>query len=117
MTDTAKESGKSNLLSASDRGARIFVWTTWAIMLLIALTFVCKYGSNVPFRDDWGVMVRQLTGDSPVNAAWLWNQANEHRIPLAKAIFVGLAKITGCDFRSGMIMQVFLLGIMAFAMI
>ena len=87
-------------LGASDRdwGTPTFVWGGWALMLLATLMFVMRYGSNIPYGDEWW-MVPQLTGDKPVNASWLWEQHNEHRNPLPKLILVGLFRLTG-DFRA-----------------
>ena len=53
----------------------------WLALLVAALTFVDRYGSNVPSWDGWD-MVPTLTGHQPITAEWLWSQHNEHRVPL-----------------------------------
>ena len=86
-------------------GANWFVWGVWGAMLLAALAFVWKFGSNVPYWDEWGEMVPILTGEQPVNAAWLWSEHNGHRIPLPKLLLLAACKLTGSDFRVGMYAQ------------
>ena len=44
-------------------------------------------------------------------------QHNEHRIPLPKASSLVLSRLTHCDYRAGMVLNVISLGAMAFAMI
>src|ERR1700740_3081887 len=85
-------------------------------MLVAALAFVGKYGSNVPYWDEWN-MVPVLVGDQPVDAHWLWSEHNGHRIPLPRLLLLGLYKLTGSDFRAGMYFNVFALGALAFTMI
>jgi hypothetical protein len=38
--------------------AALFVWGVWLLMLLAALGFVWRYGSNVPYLDDWDIVPR-----------------------------------------------------------
>lgn len=94
----------------------LFVWATWALMLVAALAFVGTYGSNVPSWDGWD-MVPTMTGEQPITATWLWSQHNEHRVPVPRLILLGLCRLTGCDFRAGMYFGVLVLGALAFAMI
>ncbi len=101
---------------SSDRGAALFLWGTWAVMLVTALLFVRAYGSAVPYMDEWD-MVPYLTGNEPITLKYLWAQHNEHRIPLPKALLFLLARLTGGDSRGGMYLQVGLLAVLAFALI
>jgi hypothetical protein len=86
---------------AGDRGAALFVWGIWAIMGLSVLAFIRTNGSNVPFDDEWW-MVPVLTHHRPVTLKYLWSLHNEHRILLPRLLYLGLAKLTGTDFRAGM---------------
>ena len=97
-------------------GASWFVWAVWGAMLLAALAFVWKFGSNVPYWDEWE-MVPILAGEQPVDAAWLWSEHNGHRIPLPKLLLLAAYKLTGADFRVGMYANVLALGAVAFIMI
>jgi hypothetical protein len=99
-----------------DRGAALFVWAAWALMMLAALWFVGRFGGRVPYYDDWSD-VPVLCGQEPLTGAYLWAQHAEHRIPLPKLIFVALAKLSGCDFRAGLVFNVVVLGTVAFALI
>jgi len=99
------------LLRRPDRGARpvarAVVLAAWAVCTASALLYAVRFGGRMPVMDDWE-MVPRLTGDSPVSFSWLWAQHNEHRIPLPRLVYLGLVGLTG-DFRSGMILSVFLL--------
>ena len=114
--------GSSDLLPQPARspvdglGAPLFVWGVWAMMLLAALSFVVKYGSNLPVCDEWRY-VPYATGEQPVTAELLWQQHNEHRIPLPKILYLALSRLTHCDYRAGMVLNVVALGALAFSMI
>ena len=97
-------------------GASWFVWGVWGAMLLAALAFVWKFGSNVPYWDEWE-MVPLLAGEQAVSPGWLWSEHNGHRIPLPKLLLLAAYKFTGSDFRVGMYANVLALGAVAFAMI
>jgi hypothetical protein len=77
---------------------------------------VIRYGSNVPFWDEWDSAVSVLTGAEPLTVSWLWSQNNEHRAPLPRLVILSLIKPTG-DFRAAMVFHVLVLGALAAAMI
>ncbi len=81
------------------------MWTVWAAMVFVALFCVARYGRNVPLAEDW-TMVPALTGHEPRPLEWLWSQNNEHRVPLPRILYLGLLKLTGGDFRAGMVANV-----------
>src|SRR5262245_25563420 len=85
-------------------------------MFAAAVVYIARFGRNVPFSDDWP-MVPLITGDQSVTTDWLWEQFNEHRWPLAKLTLLGLYRLTGGDFRAGMVFNVLVLGVLAAAMI
>src|SRR6516225_8515450 len=87
----AEPSIPRNAPKVRDWGASLFVWGTWSLMLIAALTVVGRYSRNVPFMDDWE-MVPVLTGLQLNNVAWLWEQHSDHRIPLAKLVLVAIYK-------------------------
>src|SRR5262249_15865170 len=80
-----------------ERGAPGFVWGVWALMLLAGLALVRAFGQDVPFYDEWN-MVAVLTGERPVDAAWLWSEHNGHRIPLPRLLLLALYRLSGNDF-------------------
>jgi hypothetical protein len=86
-------------------------------MLLAALAFGWKYGSALPWGEDWVLIVPVMTGEQPVTASWLWLGEGEHRIPLPKLVWVALLRLGDYDFRAGMCFNVFTLGLLAFSMI
>jgi hypothetical protein len=102
--------------SASWRSASWFVWAVWAVMLLAALVFAGRYSGNVPFWDDWN-LVPVLTGNQRLTGAWLWEQINEHRVPLPKLVLLSLYRVTANDFRAGIFFNVVALSALALGMI
>jgi hypothetical protein len=92
--------------------ASLFVWTCWITMSLAAVIFIFHYSRNVPFWDELS-MVPVFTHNQPVTAQWLWSQANEHRIPLSRLIQIGLARLSGTDFRAGMYFNALLMSCLA----
>lgn len=94
-----------------DRWARIAVWGVLACMTLVVLGHIALYGQNVPLAEDWE-LVRPLVGQEPDLWAWVWSQNNEHRLPVARLILLGLLRLTG-DFRAGMVLDTLLLAALA----
>src|SRR5437016_708374 len=77
-------------------GAAPFVWGAWAALLLLALFYVGKFGSRLPYYDDW-TLVPLLTGAEPLTPAALWAQYNEHRVPLPRLALYALGRLSGYD--------------------
>src|SRR5687768_10149786 len=92
-----------------------FPLLTWAAMTVAGLGFVLGFGHNVPWGDEWE-FVPVLTGHESAGPRWLWAQHNEHRLPLPRAIYLGLFRLTG-DFRAGMVLQVLLLSALALGLL
>src|SRR5688572_19608074 len=86
----------------------------WALTTILALTFVLFIGTNAPYADEWE-FVPALVGEEPA-LPWLWQQHNEHRLPLTRAIVLALFKLTH-DFRAGMFLQIALLSALALCLI
>lgn len=101
--------------SRAGRWPVLVVWGVWAIMVAVVLAHIARYGQNVPIAEDW-LMVPTLTGQEPDFWAWVWSQNNEHRIPLARLLYLGLLAPTQ-DFRVGMVGSTLLLAAFAAAMI
>jgi hypothetical protein len=95
----------------SDHGATAFVWGTWALMLVANMALVNTYTSNYPFADELYMITQSLTPQ------WLWQQHAEHRVPLAKLIWLSLLQLTNYDFRVGNLISVLAVGAVAVAMI
>ena len=90
--------------SASDRRARIFVWTCWGLALASSAALVLLAGRNVPIQEDWHV-IAAATGHQEGFWAWVWEPNNEHRVPIAKLLYVALFQLWP-DFRVGMVFNV-----------
>jgi hypothetical protein len=82
-------------------------------MFASTLAYVTTYGSNVPYIDDWAI-VPYVAGEAQVTVSYLWEQHNEHRIPVPKLLLLTLFKLTGGDFRAGMYFNVIVLAALAF---
>jgi len=89
----------------------VFVGGTWALMLLGNLAFVNRYTWNYPFSDELYLITESLTPQ------WLWQQHAEHRVPLAKLIWLSSLQLTNYDFRVGSWISVLAVGAVAFAVI
>jgi hypothetical protein len=98
----------------AERLSRAFVWGTWAATSAAALGYVLLYSSNVPWMDDWE-LVPWLTGAREVRPSWLWRHQNDHRYPLTRLVLVGLARLTGGDYRAAMVACALVLCAAAFA--
>src|SRR5262249_32587346 len=97
------------LQPAGENGAtRLFPWVAWISMFAGALAFVWRYGSDVPYWDEWS-MVPVLAGEQPVTIEWLWSPHNGHRIPVPRLLLLALYAATGTDFRVGMYFNVVVL--------
>jgi hypothetical protein len=99
----------------SEPAARVIVSLVWLTMLVVVLGSVFKYGHNVPLSEDW-LLVPPLTGHERDLAGWLWEQNNEHRVPLPKLVHLGLLELTGGDFRAGMVFNGLTLAALSWSM-
>jgi hypothetical protein len=87
-----------------------FLLLVWAAMTAAGLWFVLHFGHNMPRVDEWE-FIPVLTGHESAGP-WLWAQHNEHRLPLPRAVYYVLFRLTG-DFRAGMVFSVLLLSALA----
>jgi hypothetical protein len=95
---------------------RTLLLVLWAFLVGVGLWFVLRYGSNVPYLDDWDI-IPFLTGDQPVTAEWLWSQHNEHRVPVPRLLLLALTRVTGIDVRAWMVVNVLAMGGLALALL
>ena len=104
MSRPAAKKGRVMPLSKCIRGLlrpAALVWSVWALLSISLIVYVARYGHNVPYYDEWG-LAWVLDGRQPIDARWLWQQVNDHRIPIPKLILVGLLSAFSWDFRTGM---------------
>ena len=86
--------------SATFRSLRRALVAVWAVFAVGAVAFVAVIGTNAPYADEWE-FVPALVGEEPA-LPWLWQQHNEHRLPLPRAVYLTLFALTH-DFRAGML--------------
>ena len=86
--------------SHDDRPARAIVWAVWAGMLALLLWSYIPNSSRIPLAEDW-YTVPLVTGQPVDLSAWLWEQNNEHRMPVARLLLLGALKASGGDYRAG----------------
>ncbi len=96
--------------SATFRSLRRALVAVWAVFAAGAGAFVAVIGTNAPYADEWE-FVPALLGEEPA-VPWLWQQHNEHRLPLPRAVYLTLFALTH-DFRAGMLLQVVMLAALA----
>ncbi len=96
--------------------ASIAVWAVWALLVLSDFALVWKYGSNVPFSDDFE-MVPAICRHVDNFAAWLWTPCAEHRVAVPRLTQWALYKLADNDFRAGMYFNVAALGAITAVMI
>ena len=96
--------------------AERFVWSGWAVATLLALLTTAVHGRWLPWSDDFDI-VPFLTGNKDATLGWLWEQHNEHRIPLVKLVFLGLGRLSGGDYRWTLAFNALLLSATAAALI
>ncbi len=96
---------------STDRLASVVVWSVLAVMTLTVLWHIARYGHNVPLAEDWN-MVPPLTGNEPSFWGWVWSQNNEHRLPVARLLYLAALTVTR-DFRSGMVVDTLLVAALA----
>lgn len=104
MTAEAPATTRIIVLFGTDwkmRAAETFCWAVWATLLLIAVRILVTQTSNIPMYEDW-YMVPSFAGLENNFVAWLWEQHNEHRVPVPKLILLAILKLTGGNFKACM---------------
>jgi hypothetical protein len=92
------------------------VWGTWSVMTVTALYWTTRYGIDVPFLDSW-ILVPVLSGDQPLDWAWLWHPHTAHRFTLPWLVLLGLYRVGHYDFSTGVQLGPLLMSALAAAMI
>lgn len=95
-----------------DRRATAFVLAVWGAITLADLVLTAHFGLTSPFADEWrwnGI----ISGVERPTAQWFWLAENEHRMPLAKAIYVGVGWLTDFRLPAGGIFSVLLMSLAA----
>jgi hypothetical protein len=93
-----------------------FVWGIWAVMTAVGLYWATRYGIDLPFLDGW-ILVPVLTGNEPLNWAWLWHPHTVHRFTFPWLVLLGLYRIGHYDFSTGVQLGPLLMSALAAAMI
>src|SRR5271166_5929616 len=84
-----------------------FVLGTWLFLTVVALGFVTLYGNRTPRWEDWFfvpfVMVAQR-----VDLAWLWENAQGHRVRIAKLVLCACYSLFGFNSKPILYLNVLL---------
>ena len=83
---------------SAERAAPIFVWVLLGFLFVLHLNFAVRHSFPVPYWDESGY-IPYVVGAQPVTFGWLWSQANEHRIPVPRLLYLAVARISGLDAR------------------
>jgi hypothetical protein len=113
---TGSSADRTDAGGAAAAQAQRFIWAGWALATLLALAATAVHGRWLPWSDDFDI-VPFLTGDKDATLGWLWEQHNEHRIPLVKLVFLGLGRLSGADYRWTLAFNALLLSATAAALI
>ena len=85
-------------------------------MLALFLWLYLPASSPIPLAEDWYTV--PLVSGQPVDlASWLWEQNNEHRMPIARLLLLAVLKVAGGDYRAGGLLNMALLALGAAALI
>jgi hypothetical protein len=95
--------------------APVFVAAVWLAMVAAGVGFVARYAPAIPFLDDLA-LASKYDARQAITAHWLWEPYNVHRIPIANFVNAELVRHTS-DVRTGMYLNVALLGAVSLAMI
>ncbi len=74
----------------------------WLLMTVGGIAFILRFGSLIPFVDDWAVILKLSSGERPT-LDWLWSQHNEHRYPLCRLVMWASWQWSGGDLRASMV--------------
>jgi hypothetical protein len=88
----------------------------WAYLLVFNLVLAWNFSPLLATADECAY-VPVLTGDEPVTLGWVWRQHFEHRIPLAKLVWVGVLRLANYDFRLVNCLSLVGVGLLALALI
>src|SRR5918998_84540 len=88
--------------------ASLVVWTVWAGTIVLMLACWIRAWSPIPLAEDW-YTVPLVTGQPVDLGAWLWEQNNEHRMPVARLLLLGVLKAAHGDYRAGGLLNLSLL--------
>src|SRR5262245_29257198 len=75
-----------------------FVWSVWGIALAAMLVLAMSYAVNIPWADEWDY-APVIGGTLPLSFPVLWEQHNEHRVPLPKLIWFASLRLSHNNFR------------------
>jgi hypothetical protein len=92
------------------------VFAVWAGCSAVAAALVARSGRLLPYSDDWQLWP-YVSGARPVTAGWLWEQHNEHRIPLVKAMHIVLLRAFNYDYRAPIIANLLALSFVALVLL
>jgi hypothetical protein len=86
-------------------GAPRVVRLAWALPALLLIALIVSHWTDVPHGDQWA-LAAQMTDSTGVSPSDLWEQHNEHRSVVPRALMVGLAPLTDWDVRVEMAISV-----------
>src|SRR5690606_3986238 len=88
--------GDAATSTSDEQGAIVasrVVWTTWAILSILAFFFVYRFAMSVPFWDEWQVTVPFIVGEKELSPETLWEPHYEHHLVVPLLIFITLDQV------------------------
>lgn len=89
----------------------------WPILLgisppILLIAWINRYAINVPFGDEWALVpLFEKWSNGQLTFRDLYQQHNEHRIPIPKLIYLAFAELTNWNLRAEMFLSVGLCGV------
>jgi hypothetical protein len=71
----------------------------WAACALGQFLYIKAYGASLPWCDEWW-LTGAASGKVHLTWQWLWEPANEHRLPLTRLVVLVLARLLASDWQA-----------------
>jgi hypothetical protein len=73
--------------------------TVWFATTAFSVSYVWKYRGPTPSGDEW-FDIGHATGEQPLDWAYLWGSANDHRVPFVRLLYAAIMRACALDVRS-----------------
>ncbi|MFZ2643844.1 MAG: hypothetical protein WA117_22820 [Verrucomicrobiia bacterium] len=100
-----------------ERFAPVFVWSVWVLLTVSTVGYVALWSANVPYWDDWNVLVPLLTGEHPLSVGWLMESYSGHRWPFPLLLMQWILRISKGDFTWLMYANALVISLIALGML
>lgn len=75
------------------------VFLIWALCCLAVLLCTAKFGMPLPWCDEW-TLTSIACGQKSLSWSWLWEPANEHRMPLTRLSVLVIGRLSHWNWQA-----------------